>query len=77
MSDNSANSALTPPKPIIPDNGVLPTSVWFVTGKKNNKAFRTALSLHRQNATLQETNIPNPSQEEHEEHPQQDKPKET
>ncbi len=41
------------------DHGV-PTKVWFVQGKKNNKAFRTALSLLREDATLSENkeNIP-------------------
>lgn len=66
MSDNSvnpatsANSTLTPPKPVIADNGVLPTTVWFVTGKKNNKGFRSALALHREDATLSDNkeNIP-------------------
>jgi len=44
--DKSANSdGLCPQTPIHP-------TIWFVQGKKNNKAFRTALSLHRENATL-------------------------
>jgi hypothetical protein len=37
------------------NNGVppsIPTQVWIVQGKAQNKAFRTALSLHRENATL-------------------------
>jgi len=47
MSANPTNSdGLSPQTPIHP------TQVWFVQGKKNNKAFRSALSLHRENATL-------------------------
>lgn len=34
---------------------VQPTQVWFVQGKKANKNFRSALALHRENATIQET----------------------
>lgn len=33
---------------------VRPTQVWFVQGKEANKNFRTALTLHRENATLHE-----------------------
>lgn len=60
MSDNSTQSPLTPPQSPISEHGVRPTTVWFVQGKKNNKAFRTALSLHRENCTLSENkeNIP-------------------
>ncbi|UOF80783.1 hypothetical protein [Genomoviridae sp.] len=32
----------------------VPTEVIFLTGKKRNKAFRTALSLLRENASLSE-----------------------
>lgn len=32
-----------------------PTEVWFVQGKKANKNFRSALAIHRENATLTET----------------------
>jgi len=47
MSANSTKSdGLSPQTPIHP------TQVWFVQGKENNRAFRTALSLHRENATL-------------------------
>lgn len=74
MSDNSANSTLTPPKPVIADNGVLPTKVWFVTGKKNNKAFRSALALYREDATLHEANL---SQDKHQDDSQQNQSKET
>lgn len=53
---------LTPPStpPLAPQRNGLPTQVWFVQGKAANKAFRTALSLHRENATLSENkeNIP-------------------
>jgi len=31
------------------------TQVWWVQGKKANKDFRSALSFHRENATLSET----------------------
>lgn len=41
---------LTPPQSPISEHGVRPTSVFFVQGKKANKAFRSALALHRQNA---------------------------
>lgn len=37
-------------------NGI-PTQVNLVQGKKANKAFRTALALHRENATLQEKSL--------------------
>lgn len=36
---------------------VRPTQVWFVQGKKANKEFRSALSLHRENATLSEKDV--------------------
>lgn len=60
MSDNPANPALTPPLSPKSDNGVRPTTVWFVSGKKNNKAFRSALALYREDATLSDNkeNIP-------------------
>lgn len=58
MSAQNPNSdGLSPQTPIHP------TKVWFVQGKKNNKAFRTALSLHRENATL------NPQANVEEKHP--------
>lgn len=41
---------LTPPQTPKSEHGVRPTSVFFLQGKKANKAFRSALSLHRQNA---------------------------
>jgi len=48
-------SQKNPSPPPQQNNGVppiLPVQVWFVQGKAQNKAFRTALSLHRENATL-------------------------
>jgi len=45
---------------------VQPTKVWFVQGKEANKNFRSALALHRENATLQET-------DEHQDDSQQNK----
>jgi hypothetical protein len=66
-SANSANS-----DGLYPQTPIQPTVVWFVQGKENNKAFRTALSLHRENATL------NPESANVEEaYPQHVKPKET
>jgi len=67
MSANSTKSdGLSPQTP------VQPTQVWFVQGKKNNRVFRTALSLHRENATLnpQTANV-------EETHPERSQPKET
>lgn len=56
------------------NNGV-PTQVWFVQGKKKNKEFRSALALHREQATLSENkeNIP-PGKDDVEEDPQPDEP---
>jgi len=65
-SDKSVN-----PDGLSPQTPIQPTQVWFVQGKKNNQAFRTALSLHRENATL------NPSTADVEEkHPKHDVRKE-
>lgn len=52
-----------------------PTEVILVTGKKKNKAFRTALQLHRENASLQESQIVEKTHDE-KENPQHDVPKE-
>jgi len=43
---------------------VRPTQVWFVQGKKANKNFRSAFAVHRENATLQETEQEDDSQRE-------------
>lgn len=40
------------------NNGV-PTEVWFVQGKKANRAFKA--TLNRENATLSEENPPHPN----------------
>ena len=48
-----------------------PTQVWFVQGKKANKDFRSALALHRQEATLYEARNVNKV------NPEQDEPQET
>lgn len=56
-------------------NGV-PTQIYLVSGKKANKAFRTALSLYRENASLQESQIL-PKTHDEKENPQHDIGKET
>lgn len=60
MSANSVNPTLSPPNSPKSEHGVRPTTVWFVQGKKNNKAFRSALALYREDATLSanKENIP-------------------
>jgi len=78
MSDNSTETPLTPPLSPKSDNGVRPTKVWFVSGKKNNKAFRSALALYREDATLHEENKENvPPEDDHPVDPQQNQSKET
>lgn len=57
-----------------PTNGV-PTQVLLVSGKKANQAYRTALSLHRENASLSEATIL-PKTHVEKENPQHDQPKE-
>jgi len=49
------DATATPAPHAVPET----TRVWFVQGKANNKAFRTALSLHRENADLSEANKEN------------------
>lgn len=75
MSDKSDNPTLTPPLTPISEHGVRPTQVWFVQGKKANRAFRSALALHREDASLQEEkDLPKTHDEK--ENPQHDQPKE-
>lgn len=71
MSDNPTLSPLTPPQTPKSDHGVRPTTIYLVSGKKNNKAFRSALALHRENASLQE-DLPQTHDEK--ENPQYNKP---
>jgi len=52
-----------------------PTTLWLVSGKNNNKAFRSALALHRENASLQEA-YDGPKTHDEKENPQRDVPKE-
>lgn len=52
-TDKAVLVPLAPPNSPKSDHGVS-QAVWFVQGKKANKAFRSALSLHRENATLSE-----------------------
>lgn len=73
MSDNSTQTPITPPQSPKADHGVRPTEIWFVQGKKANKAFRTALSLHREDASLSE-DLPKTHDEK--ENPEHDVPKE-
>lgn len=54
MSANPAQPPLTPPQTPKSEHGVRPTTLYLVSGKKNNKAFRSALALYRENATIQE-----------------------
>jgi len=49
------DATATPAPHAVPET----TRVWFVQGKKNNQAFRTALALHRENANLSEANKEN------------------
>lgn len=50
----------TPPVTPPPQQNVQPTEVVLVTGKKANRAYRQALALRRQNATLSESPNPHP-----------------
>lgn len=52
-TDKAVLVPLAPPNSPKSDHGVS-QAVWFVQGKKANKAFRSALALHRENATLSE-----------------------
>lgn len=65
------------PNPDLQHGFSSPTQVWFVQGKKNNKAFRTALSLHRENADLSEANKENiPPEDDKKKDPEHDQCKE-
>lgn len=72
MSDKPANPVLTPPLSPKSEHGVRPTTVWFVQGKKANKAFRSALALHREETSISETHLPKTHDEK--ENPQHDVP---
>jgi len=61
-------------QPASQQNGV-PTQVLLISGKKANQAYRTALSLHRENASLSESTIL-PKTHVEKENPQHDQPKE-
>lgn len=52
-SDKAELVPLAPPNSPKAEDGVSP-AVWFVQGRKANKAFRSALALHREDATLSE-----------------------
>jgi len=61
-------------QPASQQNGV-PTQVLLISGKKANQAYRTALSLHRENASISEPEIL-PKTHVEKENPQRDQPKE-
>lgn len=61
------------------ENGVRTTQVWFVQGKAANKAFRSALQLHRENATVGENkeNIPPETHDDQKGDPEHDQSQKT
>lgn len=54
MSANPAQSPLTPPQSPKSEHGVLQSKRVLSQTTHPNKAFRSALALYRENATLQE-----------------------
>lgn len=65
---------IEPEQPIDSQDGIRETTLIQVSGKKANRAFRSALKLHRENATLSESQILPPKGEKDDDtkHPQQD-----
>lgn len=60
---------IEPEQPIDSQDGIRETTLIQVSGKKANQAFRSALMLHRENATLSESQILPPKGDKQEEDP--------
>lgn len=56
---------IEPEQPIDSQDGIRETTLIQVSGKRANQAFRSALKLHRENATLSESQILPPKGESH------------
>ena len=64
-------------QPRTPSSHGVQTPVWFRKGKKADQEFRSALSLHRENATLSENKENVPPHDVKKADTQHDEPEET